>query len=118
MSSIQASLIYSFPLTKLFPKTISYKSSNRNNFLKYIITLVRNPIFAIIVSPLLAYECFFNIMPYVLDFSYFLCSIIITVSFVFLLIPIFEVLFILRKISIMSFNKIKDKIIGNSVVIT
>lgn len=68
-------------------------------------TMVRSPFFAFIISPFLAYECFFNFMPRVLNISLVLSSIIFSLSLFLLIVPLFKVLFILKNsIHLLFFN--------------
>ncbi|MDO8609680.1 MAG: hypothetical protein Q7R95_03975, partial [bacterium] len=64
-----------------------------------IFTIINNPIFAFIASPILAYESLFNFMPSALLYSTILGSIMLTLFAILLLIPIVKIMFILKNIS-------------------
>lgn len=53
-------------------------------------------IFAFIICPFLAYQCLFNLMPFVFYFSQILSSIIFSLSLFFLAVPFLKAIFILK----------------------
>lgn len=83
MNTVQTNSIILPAVTKLSADSIAHVN-------------IHIPVFAIIVCPFLAYEFLFNLMPYALDFSSILGSIIFTISLLFLTVPLFEVVFFLR----------------------
>ncbi|MDO8610304.1 MAG: hypothetical protein Q7R95_07175 [bacterium] len=69
-----------------------------------IFTIINNPIFAFIASPILAYESLFNFMPSALLYSTILGSIMLTLFIIFLLIPFIKLLLIVKNISMYFYN--------------
>lgn len=85
-------------------RKINRKLKNDHDRLN-ILSIFRNPIFIFIVSPFLAYQCFFNFMLSVLNFSYIFSSIIFCISLFFLAIPLLEALSILKNNSAYFFTR-------------
>lgn len=84
-------------------RSIENKSTNQIGQVIYkktnLLSIVGNLFFAFVVCPILAFEFFYNFMPFVLNFSLLLSSIIFSISLMFILVPFLKTYFILKNIS-------------------
>lgn len=90
-------------------KLMNDQKQEINNEKIDIFSIISNPFFAFIISPFLAYICFFNVMSRVLDFSILLGSVIFSISLLFLMIPLLKMTFIVTNSSVYIFKILSHK---------